>query len=135
MTMTNAGPPPTPEEIAAELETQRQALPQWAYRVDRHPAYTRTDGPTMLSWGTRVQLDGQTMADAAARIGGETRGLHPQYTGPLHVWVWEARPNEHYTNPPPADQEPWTFEPGTPPIPPPEPCQHGQLDYCETCGE
>lgn len=126
--MTNAGPPPreVPHPTADDV-------PQWGYRVDRDVDDPRHQ--TMLCWGTREIHEGDTWQTIAELVGGQQRGAFPSYNGILHVAVWRLRPTDHYRKPVPPGAVWSHFDPDTPDIPEPEPCQHGQLDWCSLCDD
>lgn len=103
----------------------------WVYQIDKEDA---DPDRSRMSYGhsVRAPLDASVFA---AHVAGRARGEHPYYRGALLVAVWHPRPDgvEHYGAGVPDHAMHWRFEPGTPDIPPPAPCEHGHLDCCPEC--
>lgn len=93
-----------PRAEATEPMPEDTPLPiPYAYRLDR-PAPHREEGTFTLSWGTWDSPPGplRTVGHAAIYECARTRIGHSYY-GPMTVWVWAIREDEHYSTPPPAD--------------------------------
>lgn len=81
--------------------TDDQPLPlPYVFRIER------TDGPApeTLSWGTDEEPPGPLLAtrDLATYEAARTR-IHHRYYGPMTIYVWARRDDEHYRMPTPAD--------------------------------
>jgi hypothetical protein len=93
---TEAGATVTPLDAGAPLP-----LP-YCWKVNR-PAPHREEGTFTISWGSsEVAPDGFTVEDAVTYVAAQTRIAHTE-KGPLTIWIWQRREDEHYRMPPPPE--------------------------------
>lgn len=83
------------------------------------PHWDGSDEMQLLSYGT-VHMGAwgegpaEPVEELAARRARDTRITH-SYSGPLTVYVWDAREDEHYRMPVPHDAQVFEFETAEPP--------------------